>query len=154
MSAAVLVINGKKNCCRCLLKREVSEFTVDRKMVSGLRAYCRECGASDWQKRYHADKSIFKAERDRSRTKLKCEVLSHYGNGQAVYVVCGENRIDCLSIDHIKGNGMAHRRSINRYGSSFHYWLKSEGYPEGYQTLCMNCQFIKRAENNENRKMI
>lgn len=26
---------------------------------------------------------------------------------------------------------------------------KAENYPEGFQTLCMNCQFVKRAERNE-----
>jgi len=35
---------------------------------------------------------------------------------------------------------------MTKRGSRFYYWLRRQGYPEGYQTLCMNCQWIKRSE--------
>ena len=79
---------------------------------------------------------------------LKVEVLTHYGNGKLACVVCGENRIACLSIDHIHGGGNIHRKVLRSSGS-FYKWLKSKGFPEGYQTLCMNDQFVKRFEKNE-----
>jgi hypothetical protein len=34
-------------------------------------------------------------------------------------------------------------------GLEFYRWLIKNNYPEGYQTLCMNDQFIKKAENKE-----
>jgi hypothetical protein len=87
------------------------------------------------------------SESDRYRkTQLKIKILSYYGReGNAVCVNCGEDRLSCLSIDHIEGGGSKDpRRGISRY-----YWLKANNYPTGYQTLCMNCQWIKREVNNE-----
>lgn len=85
--------------------------------------------------------------------KMKSEALLVYGRGKLGCVVCGESRLACLSIDHIDGGGNKHRRSIgeNRVGLSFYKWLKDEGFPNGYQTLCMNCQFVKRIMNLECR---
>ncbi len=81
---------------------------------------------------------------------LKKMVLSHYGNNKDSCVICGENRLDCLSIDHINDDGAKHKREIGyASGSNLYRWLQNNKYPEGFQVLCMNCQFIKRVENNE-----
>lgn len=78
------------------------------------------------------------------RSVMKIEVLTHYGNGKCACVVCGEKRVACLSIDHINGDGEKHRKRIGIGGGShFYAWLKHNNYPDGYQTLCMNCQWIK-----------
>jgi hypothetical protein len=85
----------------------------------------------------------------------KIKVISHYSNGT---MECanpfGEHKepyktMDALSIDHINGGGTKHR--LNRmYGhSGSYYWYIKNNYPEGFQVLCMNCQFIKRIKNNE-----
>lgn len=80
---------------------------------------------------------------------LKAEVLKHYGNGRLACVKCGEDRLACLSIDHIDGGGNIHRKIIARSSGAFYKWLKDKGYPRGYQTLCMNDQFVKRYQKNE-----
>ncbi len=80
---------------------------------------------------------------------IKKTILTHYGFGMCSCVHCGEKRIECLSIDHIKGDGRKHRFSINKQGHVLYVWLKNNNYPEGYQTLCMNCQWIKRFKNKE-----
>jgi hypothetical protein len=62
-----------------------------------------------------------------------------------------------LSIDHINGKGAEHLRSIGSIsckgrglgGTQFYRWLQRNNYPRGFQVLCMNCQWIKRNENNE-----
>jgi hypothetical protein len=76
----------------------------------------------------------------------RIDILTHYGNGILACVACGENQLPCLSIDHIKGKGTQHRHQtgIPKGGVNFYRWLQKQGYPEGYQTLCMNCQYIKR----------
>jgi hypothetical protein len=74
------------------------------------------------------------------RLNRKQGVLTHYGNGECACVWCGFKDIRALSIDHIHDNGRAHRREIHR---SLYNWLIDNDFPEGYQTLCMNCQFIK-----------
>lgn len=89
----------------------------------------------------------------RSLEKLRREVLTHYGNGRIACVGCGFNDIRALSIDHIDGNGHQDRQRKG-YGKNFYYWLRTHSYPEGYQTLCMNCQFIKAKTNGEFSKRV
>lgn len=106
---------------------------------------------------YHQTDSYKQKNRDRVNKwnyKLKVEVLTHYGNGVCACVKCGFSDIRALSIDHIEGNGAEHRRELlpdnpQRGGLLMYSVLKHEGFPIGMQTLCMNCQFIKRAENKE-----
>jgi len=81
--------------------------------------------------------------------RVKIEVLTHYGNGKLVCVQCGFNDIRALSIDHINGDGAIQKRLYHR--NHIHRWLKLNNFPLGYQTLCMNCQWIKRDENGEYR---
>ena len=82
------------------------------------------------------------------RTKIL--VLTHYGNGKLACVKCGFDDMRALSIDHIDGRGKRDR--VNMGGSYFYANLKKKGYPDGYQTLCMNCNWIKRFENREHFK--
>jgi hypothetical protein len=77
-------------------------------------------------------------------------VLTHYGGSKLVCVKCGFADVRALSIDHINGGGRRHREGSLRSSGSFYSWLMKNNFPEGYQTLCMNCQFIKRWENKEN----
>lgn len=69
---------------------------------------------------------------------LREAVFSHYGKACAC---CGENEPMFLSIDHVDNNGSEMRRNgVHGHGGShFYYWLKSNGFPAGFQTLCMNC---------------
>ncbi len=74
----------------------------------------------------------------------KMEVLSHYGHGCAC---CGETQQEFLTIEHPNQTGAAHRKEINgdaKDGRNFLVWLRKNGYPEGYQILCMNCNFATR----------
>jgi hypothetical protein len=82
------------------------------------------------------------------KLKKKMDALTHYGNGKCACVRCGFDDIRALSIDHKNGDGYIHRKEIAG-GTSIYRWLKRNNYPEGYQTLCMNCQFIKRVEKHE-----
>ena len=88
------------------------------------------------------------------RNELRTEVLSHYGNGKLACVHCGFDDIRALSLDHINNriiNDLTARvKGIKvEHSEGLYRRLRRENYPEGYQTLCMNCQWIKRHENNE-----
>ena len=76
------------------------------------------------------------------RAEIKYAVLSHYGGGTCACVKCGYDDIRALSIDHIEGNGATHKKQA-RYGSIYP-WLSENSFPEGFQTLCMNCQWVKK----------
>ena len=104
----------------------------------------------------HYDSDPIFREHRKLRTKehgkeIKIEVLTHYGRGKLACVSCGEHRVACLSIDHINGNGRQDRKAhgAETGGWVFYNALRRAGFPEGYQTLCMNCQWIKRVEKKE-----
>lgn len=87
------------------------------------------------------------SRRRSDRQSLKHEVLAHYSGDPPKCQRCGFQDIRALSVGHIRGNGKKHRMQIGQL--NLHEWLKRQGYPEGFQVLCMNCQWIKRVENNE-----
>jgi hypothetical protein len=79
------------------------------------------------------------------RKKMKQKVILAYSH-DIKCSKCNFSDIRALTIDHINGGGTQHRKKIN---GSFYKWLEKNNYPKEYQVLCMNCQFIKRDENNE-----
>jgi hypothetical protein len=104
------------------------------------KAYNKVYGQRPERKAYN--KAFMKARKD--------ELFSHYGG--YVCVKCGNTDERVLTIDHVNGGGNKHRKEIGKGGYSFYLWLRQNGYPSGFQILCMNCQFIKRIENRESPK--
>lgn len=47
-----------------------------------------------------------------------------------------------LTIDHISGQGAEHRKKVGR-GDNLYRWLIRMNFPQGFQTLCFNCNFAK-----------
>ena len=81
-------------------------------------------------------------------SEIRLEVFTYYGGGNCACIKCGFSDIRALSIDHIGGrDSQPHARAIA--GENIYRWLRNQDFPAGYQTLCMNCQYIKRTENNE-----
>lgn len=97
----------------------------------------------EWRQK-HKKECAERARRIKQEKKRK--VLTHYGHGRLACVECGESRLVCLSIDHINGGGTQHKKTMRT--SMYSYLVKKE-FPDGYQTLCMNCQFVKREKNKE-----
>jgi|SRR5579872_522407 len=85
------------------------------------------------------------------RKNAKEEIIRHYSAGTLACKHCGFTDSRALSVDHINGNGTKHRKEIGN-AAKFYRWLKVNDYPEGFQILCMNCNWIKRFENNEHGK--
>jgi hypothetical protein len=88
-----------------------------------------------------------KAQKSHQRwySELRTNILIHYGNGKLACVKCGFSDIRALQLDHLNGGG---REEFRRFGNKpFYIKLRNEGYPEGYQTLCANCNFIKGHKN-------
>jgi len=97
---------------------------------------------------YLAHKPQAFARIKKERRAIKREVLTHYGNGKLACVQCGFDNIAALTIDHINNDGASDRNHTThqKVGHLIYRWLKNHNYPEGYQTLCMNCQWVKRRE--------
>jgi len=73
---------------------------------------------------------------------VRRRIFEHYGERCAC---CGSHRN--LEIDHIAGDGADHRIEVlgRQYAGSlqFYRWLVSNGFPQGYQTLCRRCNTSK-----------
>lgn len=78
--------------------------------------------------------------RDRAR-RIKERVILHYGDACAC---CHESNIAFLCLDHVNGGGNKHRAEVGG-GSSFYGWIVRNGFPDGFQILCHNCNFAKGA---------
>lgn len=107
-----------------------------------------EKGKQYFKRHYQENKEYYKNNSREYWTRLKLSLLTHYGGGKCACVICNESRLACLSIDHIHGGGNKHRK-ISGSGGNMYLWLKRNNFPEGFQTLCMNCQYVKRFLENE-----
>ena len=85
------------------------------------------------------------------RERLKRTVISHYSpNLVCQWPGCECTDLRALSVDHIDGNGATHRREMNlKGGIVFYRYLVKANFPEGYQILCMNHQWVKKNMNDE-----
>ncbi len=110
---------------------------------------CRVCKREDTKVYKHTTIGAAKqaaAQRARNLA-LKVRIVNHYGDGTCA--CCGESEIVFLTLDHVNDDGAEHRRELTAQGrqvggAGFYRDLERDGYPEGFQVLCMNCQLGKR----------
>jgi len=90
-------------------------------------------GRKDYHDKYYLENKneVTRKHREYDR-KHRTECIDHYGGKCAC---CGENTYEFLSIDHINGNGLKHRREVG----DIVRWLIKNNYPEGFRILCHNC---------------
>lgn len=120
-----------------------------------IKARAREYYWSHQEQRKEYTREYYQRNREhaiqyrRDKTaRIKAEVLTHYGKGELACVTCRETRVGCLCLDHINNDGYKRRKETGIIGGEFLYrHLKENNYPEGYQTLCMNCNFLKKHSN-------
>lgn len=106
---------------------------------------------SDNQKRWYAKnvkvrKNYMQAYHQRIRNAI-FEILGKQ------CVNCGFDDIRALQIDHIEGGGHKEKSKITTHYFKFVLGEILKGSTK-YQVLCANCNWIKRAENKEVRRII
>lgn len=127
-----------KKCSKC---QSSYPATADHFYRQGkkLRPRCKKCEYDDYVSARVKNPQSFKEAAFRSRQKLRKTVLNHYGNNNPHCVCCYENKIEFLSLDHIKGGGNKQRKAIKR-GSREHWkWFVDNIFPTGFRILCHNC---------------
>jgi hypothetical protein len=149
-----------KTCTKCGIEKETTDFYVhpDRRPrksgkagPTGFSSWCRKCyceKTADWNLKFRTD-ARDKAWADAVKAKkqrVKDAVFGAYGG--YVCACCGETEPLFMSIDHINNDGAKWRKetlgSRMATGWQTYRWLFKNSFPEGYQVLCMNCNFGKR----------
>lgn len=116
---------------------------------------CKICGEDDQSKiafngkkgKRNMCKSCKSEHTKDGYRRLKREVFDALGNK---CVVCGEHRIEFLTLDHVNNDGNEHRRSLtgnSRAGNSPMVYrdVRKQGYPKDkFQLLCYNCNNVKQ----------
>lgn len=107
----------------------------------------------DWQSRrrarYQANPEEYKRKAKEFHRMSRYSVLSHYSDNPPKCACCEEITLEFLTIDHMNNNGAEERRKLfgtkgrGGGGHTFYRWLINHNFPEGYQVLCMNCNFAK-----------
>lgn len=106
---------------------------------------CTKCGRqrdSEYSKCSHCRLQMSEYARQH-KLDVRDELINYYSNGTNECACCGEKEPMFLSLDHINNDGYIHRKEIGGYGSVFYRKIKNEGFPEGLQVLCFNCNMGK-----------
>lgn len=133
--------------------KECSECgRTKRRTVNGACVYCHNKYVRDREK-VGGDRHQYKMERNTAaRYRRKEKVFSHYGKKCSI---CGFDDMRALTIDHTNQDGFEHKTPNGKKVRGFllYRFLISNGFPDGFRTLCCNCQAIAVAEyegRNEN----
>lgn len=83
----------------------------------------------------------WKSKEREYRIKNKTAVIKYYSKSSMSCVCCGEDLLGLLTIDHINNNGVKHRIEVsgNKRGPIPYLWFIRNGFPDGFQVLCYNC---------------
>jgi hypothetical protein len=138
-----------KICTKCGQTKVRFEFYT-RKRRNEVSSYCKECTRKLRYAYVHSDRWKEIRRRDnisktKHRNRLKEAAFAAYGGYRCA--CCGETEKAFLTIDHIDNNGSSHRKSLGgRTAAGVHTyrWLVRHNFPEGFQVLCMNCNWGKR----------
>jgi hypothetical protein len=119
--------------------REVRKRKYEANKDAGI---CTNCGCrpkSDSSLRCDVCNVIIRRSSSAYHDRVRRAAFEAYGGFSCV--CCGETEEMFLSLDHVNGDGAQHRRHIAAQSgsNSLYVWLKKNGYPPGFQVLCMNC---------------
>jgi transcription elongation factor Elf1 len=156
-------------CSRCGIKLTSENwYESDKSRPTHRCKQCRIKQEQKYQRTHHKDylrsqRKYAESHREQKRkqtkewaVKVKIEVLVHYSgtNPPQCANPFGEHKepyttIEALTIEHPNQDGaedreriFGRRRAVG--GIHFYLWLRDHNYPEGYEVLCFNCQWIRR----------
>ena len=130
-----MIIDKVNNLKKCLGCSQIKEATKDNFYFQKGKAHgeCKECSNSP-------ERKLYRIEYNR---RLRLAALVFYGGEVPRCGCCGESEVKFLGIDHIEGGGNEHRKEMTQGGLHIYLWLRRNGYPEGFQVLCHNCNLSK-----------
>jgi hypothetical protein len=142
---------GLRTCTKCSDSYPATTDYFYKRTSGILAAECKSCSQGRTKVTYTRNRDrirpVENAKKRKMGAELKDRVFQHYGGW--ICACCGEEEKMFLTLDHINNDGAEFRRMItgdqSRGGGQITYrWLERNGYPEGFQVLCGNCQHGKR----------
>lgn len=136
----------------------LNEFWNEKGLPDGKKRICIPCAKADRKAYYdnNRDKMIAKTMNWRKgkearhlanmkayRLGLKQKLVNGYG-GKCT--CCGEATLQFLTIEHLNGDGQAHRKAMKSSQGTYRDII-SRNFPPEYTVLCMNCNHAKRFGN-------
>lgn len=115
-------------CTICGVEKPIQDFVYRAEHKGGsYRGKCRDC--------FNARTRVMWANK-------RQQVFDHYG---WVCKCCGEKTREFLTIDHINDDGHKDKNpnGSKKTGKELYLLVIKQGFPDKYQTLCMNCNFGK-----------
>ena len=146
-----------KRCNICKQEKPLTEFYSSKRfrVKQGTKVHyttpeCKPCYMIRTKAYYQANKGILRPKENASnrqkRARVKEAVFGAYGG--YVCACCGVGEKAFLTLDHIENDGAQNRRKIagkrHAAGYTTYDWIVKNGFPSGFQVLCMNCNFGKR----------
>lgn len=136
----------RRQCKTCVVERH---RRLDNASKLAIRDYHRAYYRKNKSKLDKRSREWIKANPERRRKtslsyyyRLQNEAILAYGGYRCRW--CGIDEPFVLALDHVENNGREHREEIGTVGGHKLYkWLRDNGYPKGFQILCMNCNHSK-----------
>ncbi len=120
-------VNGERSCRICKTMKPINEFVL-RGERGEYRGKCKEC--------YNKiTKDIW--------VSVRKKIFDHYG---WFCRCCGETMPQFMSLDHVNNDGFLdkHPNGKKKSGKALYLLVLKQGFPDKYQTLCMNCNWGKK----------
>jgi hypothetical protein len=139
------------------------QYELSHKDELSKKRQLRKRQQSEYAKKYNSDPTHRAAKKEWSETYyllnknkilkrikkwsngIRMQILLHYSDGRIECACCGETMVKFLTIDHLEGGGVKHKKE--RRGIRLDLWLYKNNFPRGYRILCYNCN-CGRALNN------
>jgi hypothetical protein len=89
--------------------------------------------------------------------------MSFYTGGEKTCRLCGQCDLDVLTLDHVQNDGSFHRKAVFGphgmagsvgTGTRTYRWVIDNNYPEGFQVLCLNCNYKKHLEYQRQQRSL
>lgn len=127
----------RRKCTTCKNEKDLDEFVKARGYKNGRRSFCKPCWAAaslEYKQNTPGSFERQAAASKRQREDAKRQVFNYYGSSCSC---CGESCELFLTVDHVAGGGKKHRKTVG--AQTICVWLVNNGFPEGFQVLCWNC---------------
>jgi hypothetical protein len=139
----------KKICTRCKKKKDIKDFIVRSRSLSGRGSWCKACGNEVRMEAYYKDR---KRHRDLNRVRIaRSRAFIRKYLEENPCVDCGFSNADALDFDHVRGKKRITVTIMGHKGWSIDVILAEIGKCE---VRCSNCHRIRHAKERRINKEI